>query len=160
MKILFEESERAAARQIKELVSGISPEVEVVKIPGLFSRLLRITFHDRSPVQRYLVRKGTRLFPIAVDDIAYFYVNGRYSCIRTVCDTEHIIEKSLDEIELEVDSAVFFRVNRQFIVSYPSIRQVHAWFNGKLKVWLSPGIEEDVIVSRLKAAEFRRWLGE
>jgi DNA-binding LytR/AlgR family response regulator len=160
MKILFEECETAAAQQIKEIVSGISPEVEVVKIPSLFSRLLRMTFRDRPPVQRYLVRKGTRLFPIAVDDIAYFYVKGRFSCIRTVCDTEHIIEKSLDEIEQEVDKTVFFRINRQFIVNYSSIRQVHAWFNGKLKVWLSPAIEEEIIVSRLKAAEFRRWLGE
>lgn len=114
---------------------------------------------DRTPVQRYLVRKGTRLFPVSVDDIAYFYVKGRFSCIRTVCDTEHIIEKSLDELEQEVDRTLFFRINRQFIASYPSIRQVHTWFDGKLKVWLSPAIEEDIIVSRLKAAEFRRWLG-
>jgi len=160
MKILFDESETTAANQIRELVAGISPEVEVVKVPSLFSRLLRVSFRDRSPVQRYLVRKGTRLFPIAVEDIAYFYVKGRFSCIKTVCDTEHILEKSLDDIELEVDSSVFFRINRQFIVSYTSIRQVHAWFNGKLKVWLSPDIAEDVIVSRLKAAEFRKWLGE
>lgn len=160
MKILFDESEATAARQIKELVAGISPEVEVLKIPSLFSRLLRVSFRERSPVQRYLVRKGTRLFPIAVEDIAYFYVKGRFSCIKTVCDTEHILEKSLDEIELEVDGNIFFRINRQFIVSYPSIRQVHAWFNGKLKIWLSPDIGEDVIVSRLKAADFRKWLGE
>ncbi|MVT10019.1 LytR/AlgR family response regulator transcription factor [Chitinophaga tropicalis] len=150
MKIFFEESEAVAASKIKELISAINPGVEVVKI----------TLQDRIPVQRYLVRKGTRLFPVSVNDIAYFYVKDRFSCIRTIDGTEHIIGKSLDDIELEVDSTVFFRANRQFIVNYSSIRQVHACFNGKLKVWLSPGIAEDVIVSRLKAAEFRKWLGE
>lgn len=123
-------------------------------------KILSEAFLGRAPVQRYLVRKGTRLFPISVHDIAYFYVKDRFSCIKTVCDTEHIIEKSLDDLEHEVDNAIFFRANRQFIVSYPSIRQVYTWFNGKLKVCLSPDTGEDVIVSRLKAADFRKWLGE
>jgi two-component system LytT family response regulator len=34
------------------------------------------------------------------------------------------------------------------------------WFNSKLKVEMKPKTEEEVVVSREKAAEFKQWLGE
>jgi two-component system LytT family response regulator len=54
----------------------------------------------------------------------------------------------------------FYRISRQIIALHASVVQVHTWFNGKLKVELSPPIDEEVIVSREKAKEFRQWLGE
>jgi two-component system response regulator LytT len=33
-------------------------------------------------------------------------------------------------------------------------------FDSKLKVTLSPAFEQDVLVSREKATDFKRWLGE
>lgn len=67
---------------------------------------------------------------------------------------------SLEEIEHCVHPEHFFRVSRQVITSHQAIQKVLLWFNGNLKVELAPRDVDHVIVSRLKAAQFRNWMGE
>ncbi|MFT3822980.1 MAG: LytTR family DNA-binding domain-containing protein [Chitinophagaceae bacterium] len=109
---------------------------------------------------RYLVKCGTRLISISLSDVAYFYTKGKIQYVKTRHNEDFIIDKRLEEIEMEVDGSSFFRVNRQFIVSYMHIERVHTWFSGKLKVQVQPAAYEEIIVSRLKANEFKKWLGE
>ena len=71
-----------------------------------------------------------------------------------------LIDKRLDEIEADINNTDFFRVNRQFILNYSHIEKVHAWFSGKLKVQVNPMPYEEIVISRLKAAKFKKWLGE
>jgi two-component system response regulator LytT len=109
---------------------------------------------------RFLAKNGTRLISVETADIAYFFTKEKFQYIKTNSNTDYIIDKSLDEIEIELDDKTFFRANRQFIISYKSIEKVHAWFSGKLKVQVIPKSYEEIIVSRLKAADFKKWLGE
>jgi two-component system, LytTR family, response regulator LytT len=109
---------------------------------------------------RYLAKSGTRLISVLTDDISYFYTKDRLQFIKTLRGEDYIIDKRLDEIELELNAKTFFRVNRQFILNYNSIHKVHTWFSGKLKVSVQPAAHEEIIISRLKAAEFKKWLGE
>ncbi len=67
---------------------------------------------------------------------------------------------SFEQVEKETDPALFFRANRQFIISYKSVNTVQTWFNSKLRVDVGPEPFEIIIISRQKAAEFRKWLGE
>ncbi|MGN7720320.1 LytR/AlgR family response regulator transcription factor [Chitinophaga sp. 22620] len=159
MKILINESETAAAQQLKDIIATFDYEVEILRMSPQIGSLLS-SFNGPVLPQRYLVRNGTRLISLPVSDIAYFYVRDRMSCIRTHGNTDHLTERSLDEISSDLDAADFFRLNRQCIAHYRSIARVQAWFNGKLKVQLKPALEEDIIVSRLRAPEFRKWLGE
>ncbi|UYQ94025.1 LytTR family DNA-binding domain-containing protein [Chitinophaga horti] len=109
---------------------------------------------------RYLAKSGTRLISVSLPDIAYFYTKDKLQFIKTRSNQDFIIDKRLDEIEGETDPNVFFRVNRQFIVNYTNIEKVHTWFSGKLKVQVQPAAYEEIIVSRLRANEFKKWLGE
>jgi len=109
---------------------------------------------------RYLAKSGTRLISVLTEDISYFYTKERLQFIKTIKGEDYIIDKRLDEIETELDPKTFFRVNRQFILNYNSIHKVHTWFSGKLKVAVQPEAYEEIIISRLKAAEFKKWLGE
>jgi two-component system, LytTR family, response regulator LytT len=109
---------------------------------------------------RFLARIGTRLISTSTDQIAYFYTKEKLQYIKTARNEDLIIDKTLDEIETEVNGKQFFRANRQFIINYHHIEKVHAWFSGKLKVQVTPQSYEEIIVSRLKATEFKRWLGE
>ena len=59
-----------------------------------------------------------------------------------------------------LDMKTFFRANRQFVISYDCIEKMHFWFSGKLKVLVKPAAYEDIIVSRLRATEFKRWLDQ
>lgn len=126
----------------------------------LQENLLSLLKYTEGSRLRYLAKTGTRLISVETDDISYFYTRDRLQFIKTWKGEDLVLDKRLDEIENEVDARKFFRVNRQFVVNYKSIQKVHTWFSGKLKVSVQPEAYEKIIGSRLKAAEFKKWLGE
>jgi DNA-binding LytR/AlgR family response regulator len=113
-----------------------------------------------APKSRFLIKLGTRLVLVPADSVAYFYTKDKLFFIKTKTNEDLHFDKCLDDIEAEVDGQAFFRVNRQFILHYSAIESVYGWFGGKLKVQVNPAPHEEVIISRLRAAEFKRWLGE
>jgi DNA-binding LytR/AlgR family response regulator len=129
------------------------------KQDGLFNKSTRPSL-EKPIQQRFLSKTGTKLVSVPVAQIAYFYTKDRYQYIKTAANEDYIIDMRLDDIECRLDAARFFRANRQFIINYECIHKVHAWFNGKLKVQVDPIAYEDVIVSRLRSTEFKKWLGE
>lgn len=109
---------------------------------------------------RFLVKQGQRLLSVSVSQIAYFFTKGKVSFIKSKEEKEFFLDYTLDQLQPMVSPKTFFRINRQIIASHDAVLQVHTWFNGKLKVELSPQYNEEVIVSREKAKDFRQWLGE
>lgn len=59
-----------------------------------------------------------------------------------------------------LDPSQFFRANRQFIIDINSVQQIHPYFNNKLKLTLKPIPDEDVLVSRERATDFKKWMGK
>jgi two-component system, LytTR family, response regulator LytT len=41
-----------------------------------------------------------------------------------------------------------------------SVKDIQPFFNNKLKLTLQPTPEEDVLVSRERAADFKNWMGK
>jgi len=109
---------------------------------------------------RFLVKKGNRLVPVFTNEIAYIYSSNKLTFIKTLNDQRYMVDHNLDEIGESLNPDDFFKANRQFILGTQCIREVHPWFNGKMKVMVHPATEEEVIISRDKAKEFRGWLGE
>jgi DNA-binding LytR/AlgR family response regulator len=110
--------------------------------------------------ERFLIKQGQRYFSVSVPDIAYFYAKAKVAAARLVNGKEHLLDYTLDELEPMLSPKSFYRLNRQVIASHSAILQIHTWFNGKLKVTLIPALDDDVVVSREKAKEFRKWMGE
>ncbi|MES2778429.1 MAG: LytTR family DNA-binding domain-containing protein [Bacteroidota bacterium] len=107
---------------------------------------------------RFLIKVGTKLVSIPVDQIAYFHASDKLVYVYTEHGQKHIIDHTLDELMKVLEPAIFFQLNRQFVANIKSVQSVHTYFNGKLKVELKPGISEEVVVSRDKAGEFKNWL--
>ncbi len=113
----------------------------------------------RAYKQRFLLKKGERYIPIDAADIAYFQASGKLVLLIAHNKESFIVDQTLDSLEKELDPSTFYRVNRAFIASVKSISEVIHAFNGKLKLKLSPKPSEDeVIVSRDKASQFKTWL--
>ncbi len=102
--------------------------------------------------------RGETYLTIDVQDIAYLYSENRITRIMRTDGKVFPIDPTLDEVEQELDPTDFFRLSRQYIARMSSIQQVAKYFNGKLKIDLSPKPPEEVTVSRDKAEQFRRWL--
>ncbi len=105
-----------------------------------------------------LVYVRDKILPIAVEKIAYFYLEKQLVHCVTHQNEKFVIEQSLDKIELQLNPNSFFRANRQFIVSRMSINSATQHFHRKLKLDLSPAAKEEVLISKLKASHFKKWL--
>jgi DNA-binding LytR/AlgR family response regulator len=121
-----------------------------------------LTQHTPTPPKtyrkRFLVSKGDDYLSINVEDIAYFYSENRISRLVRNDGKWFPIDPNMDDLEQELDPTLFFRLNRQYIAQLSSIQKVSKYFNGKLKITLSPKPSEDVTVSREKADVFKQWM--
>lgn len=142
-------------REIYQAGHGFTPEI-------LLEELRRSMMKKPVPQAReyFLVKQGTRLVSIGIDEIAYFYSEGGLSMLRLVNGKTYPTDGSLEEIETQVDDIQFFRANRKYLLGRKSIDNIIIHFNGKLKVVVHPiSKEDDLIVSREKAGDFKKWLG-
>jgi DNA-binding LytR/AlgR family response regulator len=108
--------------------------------------------------ERFLVRLGDRLIPVSIGEISYFSYQDGMTELKTENGKKYLIDHPLDELEKQLDPNRFFRLNRQYLASMNSITLIHRYFKGKLKVQLEPSPDEEVIVSREKAARFKEWM--
>ncbi|NID09508.1 LytR/AlgR family response regulator transcription factor [Fibrivirga algicola] len=110
--------------------------------------------------RRFLVRHLSQWVPVDVGDIAYFYSEEGVSLFRTRSNQKYPVDYTLDELEAMLDPSHFFRANRQFIIDINSVQQIHPYFNNKLKLTLKPAPDDEVLVSRERATEFKKWMGK
>ncbi len=106
----------------------------------------------------FLVYVKDQIIPVSVDQIAYFFLDHEMVYCVTNQHKKYIMDQALDKIGSQLDPEVFFRANRQYIVSRLAVRSVVQHFNRKLKLQLSPPPEEEVLISKTKSAVFKRWL--
>lgn len=71
---------------------------------------------------------------------------------------EQAVSYTMDELEEQLDPAVFFRANRQYLINIKSLESIHNYFNGKLKLMLVPPAAADIHISKEKASQFKKWL--
>ena len=107
---------------------------------------------------RFLVKFGSKLLPIGTDQVAYFLSKDRITFLVTLEGKKYPLNTTLDELEESVDPSLFFRINRQIILHVNSIKQVHKYFKGRLKVDLDLDTEDDIMVSSRRVTEFQEWL--
>lgn len=133
--------------------NGASPSPDIARL------IAAIDGRSAGFRDRFLVKLGTRLMPIATADIAHFISIEGSTELHTREGRRHLVDIPLDELEQQLDPRRFFRLNRQCIAGVDCIAVVHQHFNGKLKVELKPSAPVEVMVSREKARAFKDWLG-
>ncbi len=119
--------------------------------------LQSIRLHQPVFKSRFLIQFRDQYISIPVGDAGYFFSEHKNTYIVTRDQKRHLVSYTLEQLEDELDPQLFFRVNRQFLVSYRSIAAIHSHFNGKLKIYLR-GSDEEVIISRERAAGFKAWM--
>lgn len=135
--------------------------------PGLQAGIesLLQAFQQNRPAQnyrqRFLVKQGQRLLSIETADIAWFHAEGKLCFIKTWENHRYLIDYTLEELNAMLDPEFFYRANRAYIIQIKSIKSISNFFKGKLILQLQPAADEnDVIISKEKASEFKQWLGK
>jgi two-component system, LytTR family, response regulator LytT len=145
-------------RHLKKIYAP-QPAVTMHNLEGLLKQL-----HNKvagnSYRKRFLVKNASRLVSVNTDEVAYLFTEGRLAFFKTTANKKFIVDYNMDELEEMLDPAQFFRINRSIIVSLDSITAIEDYFGNRLALKLAPGLEKEVIVSREKVAEFKKWMGK
>lgn len=107
---------------------------------------------------RFLVRLGNHIHSIKTEEIALFYAEGRTVYLVTKENKKFIIDFKLEVVNNLLKPALFFRVNRSFIININAIKDVVVFSTNRLKVSLKVNLEKEIIVSREKVSIFKAWL--
>lgn len=118
-----------------------------------------ISKKDQEYKSRFMITVGTRIKSIETHEIAYFYSEDKLTFMVTKEGQTLPIDFSLEKLATMLNPNDFFRISRQFLVSFPSIQTVHAHIKGKLKLELNPKSKFEVLVSGDRMSEFKEWLG-
>lgn len=105
-----------------------------------------------------LVYFQDKILPLKVEDIAYFYLENEAVYCRTHKNESYALDQSLDKIELQLNPEMFFRANRQFLISRRAVRSARQHLHRKLRLELFPFPASVVLVSKTKAGQFKKWL--
>jgi len=120
--------------------------------------LSNITNHQAVYKTNILIEWRDQLRSMPITEIAYFRLSQKNTQLVTFEKKVHLVSSTLDHLESAIDPAAFFRVNRQFLISRTSIQQINLYFGNRLKLFLQPASEEEVIVSRDRVPDFKLWL--
>ncbi len=109
---------------------------------------------------RFFVGQGKRFLSVSVDEIAYFFSDGRFVYFITFEKNKYLVSYRMDELQQLLNPEQFYRISRSYILSIKSIEQINPYFGGRFKLKLLPPATEDILVSKERAAGFKIWLGE
>jgi DNA-binding LytR/AlgR family response regulator len=127
---------------------------------GIESLLNAVQKKEAEYKQRFLITIGSKLKTIDIDDTSYFYCSQKITFLVTKDNQRLPIDFSLDKLAILLDPKRFFRVNRALFVKLDSIKNMHLYPKGKIKLDLSPEMKEEVFVSFDKVTAFKEWLGK
>lgn len=124
------------------------------------SRMEQLLQQFQPPVkERFLVKIGEHFRSVPVDEISCFYIKERYNFLCTKSGKSYALDYSLDKLENLLDRKKFFRVNRNLILNFYSIKDVVAYSSSRLKIVIDGfHCEDEILVSRERVAEFKQWM--
>jgi len=161
LKPIQKEELQAALTKFKQVRSGFGSQdgKAGISIDNLVKELQQ-KLQPKEYRKRFLVKHAQKLVSIEVDDIAYFYSDGRLNFFKSKDNKKFVVDYTMDELEEMLDPERYFRISRSFYVSIDSVDQIHDYFGNRLILYLKPTVDKEALVSREKVTEFKKWMGK
>ena len=110
---------------------------------------------------RLIVHRGNENIALKVEDIAFIYRDNTIIIAVDKEEKKYLCDKNLSALEEELDSSLFFRANRKYLVNIQFIRGFKTFEKVKLEVsLLLPTTNHSIIVSQETAPLFKKWIYE
>jgi DNA-binding LytR/AlgR family response regulator len=110
--------------------------------------------------ERLLIKRGQQLSYLKLENTAFCYADGKLCFAIDFEGNKFLLENNLSQLEEQLQPSVFFRINRHLLINIETIKKVHTWLGGRLKLELNPTTNIDTLVSRERVAAFKEWLGQ
>jgi two-component system LytT family response regulator len=103
---------------------------------------------SEAPRSRFLIPVRDKTIVVDAGDIDWIEASDYYVTLHTG-PSSHLLRQTMDEIEKQLDSRMFFRVHRSTIVNIDRVKEIHPLFRGDCALVLTGG-------QRLKLSRNRR----
>ncbi|MEI9918350.1 MAG: LytTR family DNA-binding domain-containing protein [Bacteroidota bacterium] len=153
LKPLDKDEVAAAFKKYENLTGQSQPRDKMIESIGSAMQMLTKRYKER-----FVIKVGEHLRPVEVDDILYFYSLEKTTFAQSNDGRKHILDFTLDQLEGLLNPGKFFRINRKYIVSVSSIKDMISHTNSRLKLVLKSSEDDDIIVARERVQEFKDWL--
>lgn len=110
--------------------------------------------------ERYLIRTNSRIVPVKVSEIAYFFSANKGTWLTNKTGENYVINPSLDEVSENLNPDVFFRVSRNCLVAKDAISGIIKLSGSRLRLNVEPSPKFPVEVSRTRVEDFLKWMEE
>ena len=107
---------------------------------------------------RFAVKLGNKIKLIEANSIECFFSSNNITYLRSN-QFNYILNSALMNLESELNPAMFFQINRKFIVNMAAIKNIISYSNSRLKLELNTYTESEIIVSRERVKGFKKWIG-
>jgi len=131
------------------------PVLDVMTINKLINNLTE----DKSR-KRFIVKEGSSMTYVHVEDIAYFDSAEGITFLHTKTQKRYTLDMTLDVIEKDVNPDNFFRINRGQIIHVEAVSKIKPYFNNRLTLDVANFSKEEFIVSRGRSTEFKKWVNQ
>ena len=162
LKPIQKEDLQAALEKLKGLKSlygNNSASTPSLNVDNLVKELQQ-KLQPKEYRKRFLVKHAQKLVSVDVEEIAYFYSDGRLNFFKTTDNRKFVVDYTMDDLEEMLDPNQLFRISRAFYVAVNSIDQIHDYFGNRLLLNLKPAVDKEAIVSREKVTDFKKWMGK
>lgn len=159
LKPVQKEDLAAALDKYRKMYNTAAPSSSLINMESLVKELQQ-KLQPKEFRKRFLVKNAQKLVSVEVEDIAYFYSDGRLNFFKTKDNRKFIVDYTMDELEDMLDPEAYFRISRSFYVSIGSVDQIHDYFGNRLLLYLKPAVDKEAIVSREKVTDFKKWMGK
>jgi len=110
---------------------------------------------------RLVVKKGLDHLFLHLDDVVLFYTENKVVFCMDKNGKKYLVDKNLSDLEEELDDALFFRANRQYLVNINYIKGYKTYERVKLQAHLTiNSINHCIVISQETAPLFKKWLYE
>lgn len=110
--------------------------------------------------ERLLIKRGQQLSYLKTENMAHSFADGKLCYAVDFNGTKYLLENNLSQLEEQLQPNTFFRINRNLLVNIETIKKVHTWLGGRLKIEILPTTTIETIVSRERVNDFKEWLGK
>lgn len=153
--------------QKNEEIKNLNTEVNNLVILNQQLNTIQEKYHNTADLnenttlsskKRIITYHKDELISLETAEIAYFFLENTSVYLKTFSGNQYSINSSLDELIKILDLQMFYRANRQFIINMKAIKNILIFGKNQLKLVTSPESDEVILISKNKAAEFKKWL--
>lgn len=90
--------------------------------------------------------------------IAYFYIRHDTTALYTFQEASYILNQSLETIAGHLKPSQFYRVTRQYLISFEAISEVEPYLSRKLLIHLKVPTQEKLLIDENNATAFLQWM--